>query len=441
MRRLLALTVLLALAASLPQQAPAQTLQARIDDAAPGDTLYVERGTHAGPLIIGKALVLVGRAGATIDGGGNGHVIAIEAPRVTVAGLTIRGSGARLADDHAGVMVKGGDVVVRDNRLRDVLHGVYVKGAKGAHVAGNDIAGKRALPRPQRGNGIHLWKSTGNVVEGNRVTGTRDGVYFSFTDSTRATGNAIRGVRYGLHYMYSDGNTFVNNDFSESEAGSAIMYSDDLTARGNAFHDNRSHQGYGLLLQSVEDATFTRNRLTRNTTGLYLENSNRNVFRQNRVASNHRGLRLTGSSVGNTFSQNTITGNLQAAALSATRSANEWSAGGAGNYWGRAGGGADFDGDGAGELPRHTADLFAARREAFPYVALLAASPGVELLSRAVERLPPPGLPMITDPHPLGRPPLATDGASGRPRRVAAGGVLALVLLTGVASWTRRVAA
>lgn len=435
MNRLLALILLLAFAAGPLSVQPARAqpaLQARLDAAASGDTLYVARGTHAGPLVIRTPLVLIGQEGAVIDGQGRGHVVEVRAPRVTVKGLTITGSGYALAEDHAGVMVQGAGAVIEGNRIRDALHGIYVKGAGGACIAGNDIRGKqatgagRALPPAQRGNGIHLWKSVGNTVAGNTITGTRDGIYFSFADSTRAANNRIRGVRFGLHYMYSDHNTFEENEFYGNAAGSAIMYSADLTARRNAFYNNRGHRGYGLLLQSVDQSRFEGNRLTRNTTGVYLENSTGNVFRRNRIAANQRGFRLTGSSMENVFTENVVQANLQPVALSGMRGANQWHAEGRGNFWGRRGL-VDLDGDGTSELPHHAVDLLAGRREAFPYVALLAASPGLDVLARALGQAPPPSLPAITDAHALMRPPApeTTDAAQSAERGVAVALLLA----------------
>ena len=427
-------------------QAQPAPLQSRIATAASGDTLYVRAGAHEGPLVIRTPLVLIGREGARIEGEGRGHVIEVQASGVTIEDLTISGSGRALAEDHAGLMVTGHDVTVRNNRFRDVLHGIYVKGGNRARLLGNDIVGKqqsaagRALPPAQRGNGIHLWKSVGNVVAKNTITGGRDGVYFSFADSTRTRGNRIRGVRFGLHYMYSDHNTFEDNVFFGNAAGAAIMYSADLDVRANAFYDNRGHRGYGLLLQTVEDAQFTGNRLTQNTTGLYLENSSRNVFRRNRIATNQRGVRLTGSSMDNVFTENTIQGNLQTVALAGTQRLNAWHAGGVGNFWGH-GRFVDLDGDGTSELQRHAVDLLATQREAFPYVGFLTASPGIEVLSHAMERLPPPGLPMVTDPHPLVQAPFAqaTERPGRRRWRVAGGMLLAMILLTGSAAQARRI--
>ena len=275
--------------------------------------------------------------------------------------------------------------------------------------------GLRRLPRPQRGNGIHLWKSRGNRITGNEVAHTRDGVYFSFTDETVARDNVVHDVRYGLHFMYSDDNRFAGNAFFDNVSGSALMYSSGLVVRNNDFRDNRTQNGYGLLLQTMTGSTFTNNRLSGNMTGLYLENSSGNVFRRNVVRANYRGLRLTASSAENQFTENVIRSNLQTASLSGSAASNRWSVDGRGNYWGRSGL-LDLDADGVSELPHRVVDVLGMGDD-FPYAGLLASSPGIDILSFALRRAPLPGLPSLTDPHPLMRPPEKGRGLKGEEGR------------------------
>lgn len=428
----------------------AQPLQARIDAAAPGDTLVVDGGTHAGPFVIDTPLVLVGRKGAHLRGNDSTHVVTINASDVTVDGFRITDSGTSLGDDHAGIVVKGHRATIRDNRLADVLHGIYVKGKNRAVVVENRIEGPPTVTRQltpseaqqyancsvspdggscevplvsaQRGNGIHLWKSAHNTITHNEVHHTRDGVYFSFADHTYTAHNNIHDVRYGLHFMYSDHNVFEHNVFSGNASGSALMFSDDITVRHNDFRNNRSQRGYGLLLQTVEKSRFVDNRLERNGTGIYLENSTGNVFEENVVAANYRGIRFSGSSMENRFGRNLIRGNLNTATVSGMSATNEWQVDGVGNFWGPRGL-LDADADGISELPYRTVDLLGAQREAFPYVDLLAASPGLTLLEEALRRVPAVDMPTITDSHPLLRPPtqLATEADGVR------GGVIAFV--------------
>ncbi|MFB6231060.1 MAG: NosD domain-containing protein [Salinibacter sp.] len=461
MRTLWALTFGLLL--GLAPGSHAQSLQARLDAAAPGDTLVVDGGTHDGPFVIETPVVLVGRNGAHLKGDETTHVVTVEASGVTIEGFRITDSGKQLAQDHAGIMVKGHRATIRNNRLVDVLHGIYVMGKNRTVIVENTIEGpptvtRRLSPKEaqlhedcsvpagggtctvplvsaQRGNGIHLWNALHSTITHNTIHHTRDGTYFSHSDHNYTAHNTIHDVRYGLHFMYSDDNTFEHNVFYDNASGSALMYSDNITVRHNVFRNNRSQRGYGLLLQTMTDGRFVDNRMTRNGTGVYLENSTRNEFEANVVASNYRGIRMTGSSTENRFSRNVIRGNLHTAAVAGMSATNEWQMDGVGNYWGPRGL-LDVDADGISELPYRTVDLLGGYRENFPYVDLLAASPGLALLEEALRRVPAVNVPTITDSHPLMQPPaqLAAEAAGGVGRTVA---FIVTILAVGVAALWR----
>lgn len=393
-----------AILAVLIAQAPASELQDRIDAAAPGATIEVASGTYAGSLVISKPLTLIGIGLPTIDGGDKGSVISVRAADVTVRGFHIHSSGANPSKDDAGVQITADRAVITGNKIDDVLHGIYVKKANGFRISNNDIHGKLTLPpveRPKsetvaidgaeycaplninsRGNGIHLWNSSGGEIDNNTVTDTRDGMYFSFTSDTAVRGNAIRGVRYGLHYMYSDTNRFEGNSFSDNAAGAAIMYSKNLVIRGNRFEANRGFRAYGMLLNSVDATVIDGNFLTNNTVGIYLENNNNNVVTGNRIEGNYVGVRMTGSSNDIQFSRNRFAGNMHSAELAGQNESNKWSIDGVGNFWADAAP-VDLDGDGIGELPHREVDLLGPLRRDLPLVGLLSGAPGLELLTFA----------------------------------------------------------
>ena len=410
------------------------SLQVRLDAAAPGDTVVVNDGTHVGPFTIDTPLVLQGRDRPHLQGQDSTHVVTITAPDVTIAGVRITDSGKQLSDDHAGIMVQADRATIRNTRLSDVLHGIYVKGANRTVITETRIEGpptvSRAVASPeaqrhgctaadgptcavplalaQRGNGIHLWNARHSTVTHNVIHHTRDGTYVSHSDHTYAAHNRIHHVRYGLHFMYSDDNTFEHNVFHDNASGSALMFSSGLTARHNVFRNNRSQRGYGLLLQTMEDCRFEDNRLVQNGTGVYLENTTRAVFTGNVIAANYRGLRMTGSSMENEFGRNVIRGNLHTAAVAGVSATNRWQVDGVGNYWGPRGL-LDLNADGISELPYRTVDLLGARRETFAYVDLLAASPGLTLLEEALRRVASLDVPTIIDEAPLMRPPTTHD--------------------------------
>jgi len=419
------------LAVPLPLEAldPAkeQSLQARLDAAEEGSVIRVEAGVYEGPLRIDKAVSLIGVGQPVIDGGHLGHVVRIVAPDVRLEGFVIRNSGDDLSKDHAGVMIQGDRARIEGNRIENALHGIYLKKAGDCLVAGNRILGKETKLVPvedvlteglrltpdgemcivdldvnQRGNGIHLWNSSGNQLEGNVIRGTRDGIYFSFSDRTSVRDNHVSRTRYGLHYMYSDENVFEGNRFEMNAAGAAIMYSNGLFVRGNRFQNNQGRRAYGLLLQSLEDTTIIGNAVERNTVGIYLENSNRNVFRGNAVSSNYIGVRFTASSQDNAFTRNDFSANLHSVELDGKSDANDWSPGGEGNFWSGSRP-VDLDGDGFGEFGHREADLLGRHRREFPLVGLLSNTPALQLLQLAQSKVPLPGVSAIEDAAPLTR--------------------------------------
>jgi nitrous oxidase accessory protein len=421
----MALSIASALSANASgDEALGDALRARLAEAKEHATLIVEAGDYAGPFVISKPVHLTGRPGATLWGDRKTHVVTITAPDVEISGFTIRGSGRDIAKDQSAIHTTGARTFIHDNRIIDSLHGIYVRRANECRLLNNVILGDGVvveavanpltnalkpgesdlcdleLSQDRRGNGIHLWNSTGHLIANNTITGTRDGIYFSFADSTTVRDNAITKVRYGLHYMYSDDNTFERNLFSENAAGSALMYSKGILLRGNRFIANRSHRAYGILFQSVDDTRVEENLIEGNTLGFYLENSNNVTVRGNQVVGNYIGMRVSDSTSGGRFYENAFRGNIHPVETSGANLANAWTVDGRGNQWD----GMlmlDLNRDGIADVPHREPDLFGGWRRSFPAVGLLSASPGERLLRLIHSRLALPSLPGVTDTRPL----------------------------------------
>jgi nitrous oxidase accessory protein len=400
-----------------------ETLQERIDAAAPGDMIRIESGIHTGAVVIRKPVMLIGAAGAEIRGNGIGNVVTIAADDVTLTGFRIAGSGLQLSDDNAALFVTGNRARIENNIIADSLHGIYLKKVSGAQILHNRIEGKTTLSvsaesvektigespencdtslvSNRRGNGIHQWNSEGNTIIGNEITETRDGIYFSFTNNCRVEDNLIHHARYGLHYMYSDNNVFLNNTFTENAAGAAIMFSKGLVIRGNKFVNNRGHRAYGLILQSSDRSRLEQNEISSNAVGLSFNQCNDNEITGNRVTENYIGLRFGSNSSGNQFTENIFTHNLHPVETGGSDvSGNAWAVKGVGNYWANDLE-TDLDGDGINDLPHRELDSLGVLRRDFPTVAFLSDSPALKLLRFANERAVIPGLSAIEDPSPL----------------------------------------
>lgn len=416
MSRASLLLIFLALGATLR----AESLQRRIDAAAPDATLVIPAGHYEGAIVINKRLTLIGEDLPVIQGNGRDKVVHIAAPGVTVRGFRIRGSGLNLSNDDAAVFVTADRATVEGNTIEDSLHGVYLKKANDCRVLGNRIAGKTSIAAEtgsieagigvspencdlvanRRGNGIHQWNCERGLIAGNEISEARDGIYFSFTNHTRCEGNTIHHVRYGLHYMYSDDNVFVGNTFSENAAGAALMFSRRLEIRANRFVNNRGFRAYGLIFQSMDDCRLEGNTIEYNAVGLSFNQCNRNRVIGNAVAQNYIGLRFGSNSDENAFSSNRFTRNLHPVEVNGENGTNRWALAGIGNYWD----GAvefDLDRDGIHDLPHRELDVFGVLRRDFPSIALLSESPAIKLLRFAHQRAALPGVHSIEDRAPL----------------------------------------
>jgi nitrous oxidase accessory protein len=409
----------LAIALGLTSRTNSATLQELIDAATSGDTIRIQAGVQAGPIVINKLLTLVGERGAEIRGNHKGNVVTIAADDVQLSGLRITGSGLQLSDDDAAVFVTGNRARVDHNVIADSLHGVYLKKVSGAQILNNRIQGKTTLAvsnepvekaigsssencdttlvANRRGNGIHQWNCDSNLIRGNEISETRDGIYFSFTNNSHVENNHVHHVRYGLHYMYSDGNVFENNSFTENAAGAAIMFSKNLVVRNNRFVNNRGHRAYGLIFQSSDRSILEGNEITQNAVGLSFNQCNANKMIANRVTQNYIGLRVGSNSDDNQFTENIFAENLHPVETGGSDvSGTRWSIKGVGNFWGD-GFQLDLDRDGINDLPHRELDLFGVLRRQFPAVAFLSDSPALKLLRFAHQRAALPGANTIED--------------------------------------------
>jgi nitrous oxidase accessory protein len=324
-----------------------------------------------------------------------------------------------LSDDDAAVFVTGNHANIENCVIADSLHGIYLKKISGAQILNNRIQGKTTLAAStdpvekgigqsaencdttlvanRRGNGIHQWNCEGNLIRGNEISDTRDGIYFSFTNNSRVENNVIHHVRYGLHYMYSDGNIFENNTFTENAAGAAIMFSKDLVVRGNRFVSNRGHRAYGLIFQSSDRSRLESNDISENAVGLSFNQCNANTIIANRVMNNYIGLRVGSNSDDNQFTENLFAHNLHPVETGGSDvSGTRWSVDGIGNFWSDAFE-LDLNNDGINDLPHRELDLLSVLRRDFPAIAFLSDSPALKLLRFAHGRAAIPGANMIED--------------------------------------------
>ena len=406
-----------------PPAAQASVLQARVDRAAPGETVVVGPGTYAGDLVLDRPVRLVGRGRPLLTGSGKGSVVRVRADGVVLEGFDIDGvRGGDLGRDSSGVHVAARNVVVRDCRISEALFGIYLRQADGVRVERCRIRGIHGKDPGEKGSGLHVWDTKGFTFKDNLIEDVRDGFYIQSSSGGTIVGNVARDLRYGLHYMFSDDNTFEDNTFENGAAGTALMYSKRIVFRRNRFLHNRGFASVGLLLKACDDVLAEDNLIANNARGIFLEGSYRNVFRRNVVALSDAAIVLYDSCGQNRFEGNSFVGNLTPLALVGRRTDTVFD----GNYWSD-NGEPDLDGDGRSDRPFPLSSVFDHLRGNLTAADLFSRSVAARALGAAERGFPVLREVEVFDHAPLAHPP-ALPRVPEPDKPPASRGTLALAL-------------
>ncbi len=377
----------------------AKHLQPLIDQARPGDVLALAEGVYRGPVRIDKPLQLIGNGQAVIDGGGAGPVIMVDADGVRLEGLVIRNSGSGSKEEKAGLLLKGSEIEVIENRFEECAYGIILTQNQGSRIAGNQFDGFPDKPVHLRGNAIDLDRSQDNRIENNRIDGFMDGVYVERSADNFLVQNQVMRSRYGFHFMIqSNRNEVHRNEVGQSLIGILVMDSDEIGMTENLLHGNRAFQGYGAVLYETKGTLVRNNLIADNAIGLKLEKATDNRIVENTVIGNQLGLEATADATENQIVLNNFISNQWQ-----VRQAGDWSNwlddGRYGNFWDDYLG-PDRDGDGVGDVPHVMQRWFAVLTERFPALELYAHSPAVA----ALMSMPVGGDDEPVDRYPLGKP-------------------------------------
>ncbi|MDP1582709.1 MAG: nitrous oxide reductase family maturation protein NosD [Bradyrhizobium sp.] len=414
---------------------PGQPLQAVLDRSQDGDVVELAPGEYKGPVRIERRVVLSGRPGAVLDGGGTGNVVTVTAPDVIIRGITIQGSGRDLDKMDSGVFLEktAQRALVENNRFEGNLYGVYVHGATGSRVQRNIIEGMQGGRLNERGNGVSVWNAPDVTVAGNSFRYGRDGIFTISSRKDRFIDNRFEQVRFAVHYMYTNDSEVSGNVSVGNHVGYAIMFSNRLIIRNNISDRDRD---YGMLFNyanyaqiegnwvrggSLDNVASSRDDGPAEERGMlpeskpepglrsgpgkcvFIYNTNHNKFRNNWFERCGIGVHFTAGSEGNEITGNAFVGNRNQVKYVGTRDL-DWSKGGRGNYWSD-NPAFDLNGDGIADTAYRPNDLIDRVLWTAPSAKVLINSPAVQVLRWAQAQFPalyPGG---VVDSRPLIAPP------------------------------------
>jgi nitrous oxidase accessory protein len=349
-RRLLPLAAAFLLATPLGA-ATAPPLQPWIDATYEGGTLQVPPGTYSGPVSITRAITIEGQGQATIDGGGKGTVLSIRASGVTLRGLHITNSGGSHDALDSGLLIeKGEGNLIENNVIDDVIFGITVQQSNDNRLMNNRIR-SRPYAIADRGDGIRLWYSMGNRIEGNDIATIRD---ITVTNSlrNRFVGNRVRDSRRAMNLLFSHRTLIEDNLFAHNATGITSLNSEGVIIRRNRILHAMDVSGAGIALKESSAALIHGNEIIHCAVGVLADSPlhpvNRITLIDNRIAHNITGISFYGERGGHLILHNRFEHNLWQAVVGEGGSVdgNEWR----GNYWDDYEG-FDRDKDGKGDTP------------------------------------------------------------------------------------------
>ena len=364
-----------------------QPLQAWLDTALPGTTLRLPPGKYRGPAIINKPLTVEGNGKVVVDAGGRGTVLTIKADRVTILGLTLRGSGASHDTIDGAIMAEGKELLIENNVLEDVLFGISLHKTTDSIVRGNRIR-SRPVDSAERGDGMRLWYSTGNRIESNDIAQMRD-LTVSNSPRNRFTGNTIHDSRRAFNFLFSHRSIVEGNLLDKNSTGVISLNSEGMVIRNNRILHAMDASGAGIALKETSAALIYGNEIVHCAHGIMADSPmdpiNRIVFINNIIAHNVTGIYFYGAKGGHIAINNTFKSNLWPVTIIGDGDpmndfwwGNSWD-----NYEGF-----DLDGDGLGDKPH---ELYAWADRIWmdtPSATFFRSTPVLELLD-FLERLAP----------------------------------------------------
>lgn len=375
-------------------------LQLFVDLTPPGGVLTLPAGRYAGPAVIRQPITIDGRGEVTVDGEGDGTVVTVEADGVTIRNLHLTNSGDSHDQVDAALLLAGNNALVENNRIDNVLFGIHIRQSNGNLVRNNRIESRPGEPS-LRGEGIRIWYSRQNLMEGNRISRVRD-VVFANSTNNRFIGNTIENSRIGMELIFSPDNEIARNTLIRNITGIVLVYSNGVVIRENRLLNMPDITSSALAVKESSQVRLESNDIVRCAIGLTANSptdpGNIIYLRNNHFAYNDVAMYFYGEKGGHIVHGNRFTGNITPIAVSAASSAldNDWR----GNSWDTYKG-FDRDQDGIGDTP-HNVYLYSDRLWMDrPMARFFRGSPVLEMVD-FIERLAPFSMPdlILSDPAP-----------------------------------------
>jgi len=232
--------VALTLTGALGTITPGWSIQAAINAAVPGETVFVGPGTYHENLNLRSGINVVGSGFSATSLQGTGDVRVVNSINVTnarFAGFQITGSGTSIVS--AGVWINGGNLMLDSNWILGNTNGVWISPGSSPIVRNNLIERSGNPPASGDSAGIVCQNSTplitGNLIVNGRSQGIRCETYSGPLTGAQIINNTIVGnPNYGIACWYGAMPTIKNNILASNGSG---IIGDAPTGPPSSFND------------------------------------------------------------------------------------------------------------------------------------------------------------------------------------------------------------
>jgi len=236
------------------------SIQAAINNATDGDTIFVFNGTYYENLVVNKSITLVGQGEeiTVIDGGGLGTVVYVTANNVSIGNFTVQNSG--FSSPLSGVSVSSNYVSVNESILKSNYVGLRLQNSRGCIVSKCDVLNNHI--------GVHVETSENSSVERSDITANIEaGICLDDSNSIEIRNNNITGNGlYGVRIQHSQNNAISDNLVSLHENGMTLNTAGNNTLSNNTIESNKYNFGvYGTnlydFLQNIDVSNTVNDKL------------------------------------------------------------------------------------------------------------------------------------------------------------------------------------
>lgn len=260
------------------QTADFSSIQAAIDAAKIGDTVYVRSGNYSEHVVVNKCVKLLGenKSSTLIDGNFTGDVVTVAANNVEISGFTIQNSGKRVVT---------GELPPPEGPVYQGMCGVYVSGCTGSNVSGNVVSDNFV--------GLNFESCSGILISENQIAESYGdcGIRIAFSSSVTLSKNIITlNKNCGAVVFQCSASTVSENQIVDNfgQGGMVISFlSRFITVSKNNITGNAFH---GLNLVNAYENSVFGNNMSSNYYGVCLSGGTSNKVYANYIQSNYYGV-------------------------------------------------------------------------------------------------------------------------------------------------------